>query len=109
DVVAEHALDVVAGRRHLRGHEARAEQPLLLPGDGGEHDGAGKLVGGEQPGEFEHDRDAGAVVVGARRVAGEVGHVTTPGVEVPGDYVEPLGGRGPLERRDDVGNGGRHG
>ena len=57
------------------GHEGRAVQALLLAVDGGEHDGAGELLGGEQPGQFEHHRDTGAVVVGAGRVAGEVQHV----------------------------------
>jgi hypothetical protein len=48
-------------------------------------------VGGEQAGELEHNGDAGAVVVGAWRVAGEVQDVGDPGVEVPGDDIEPLG------------------
>ena len=108
DVVAEHALHVGAGRRHLRGHVGRAVQPLLFPGDGGEHQGAGELAGGEQPGELEHDRDAGAVVIGAGGVAGEVQHVGHPGVQVPGHDVVPRRGRGALQGRDDVGDRGRH-
>ena len=65
-------------------------------------------MGGEHPDELEHDRDAGAVVVGAGGVAGEVQHVGDPGVQVPGDDVEPLRGRGALQRRDHVGDRGRH-
>ena len=108
DVVAEHALHVIAGRRHLLRHEGRAVQPLLFPGDGREHQGAGELTGGEQPGELEHDRDAGGVVISTGGVVGEVQHVGHPGVQVPGDDIEPLGGRGPLQRRDHVGDRGRH-
>ena len=89
------------------GHEAGAVQALLLPGDGREDDGAGELVGGEHPGELEHARDTGAVVVGTRRVVGEVEDVRHPGVQVPGDHVEPLGGRGPVQRGDAVGDRGR--
>ena len=109
DVVAEHALDIVACRSHLRCHKGGAVESLLLPVHSGEDDCAGELVGGEHPGEFEDAGDARSVVVCTWGVVGEVQHIGDPGIQVPGDHVEPLGGCGPLQGRDAVGDGGRHG
>src|ERR1700722_13038500 len=83
-------------------------QSLPFAGHGGEHHRAGELAGGEQPGELEHHRDAGRVVIGAGSVAGEVQHVGHPGVQVAGDDIEALGGCGALQCRDHVGDRGRH-
>ena len=58
--------------------KAEPYRPCSSPATVAKHQGAGELAGGEQPGELEHDRDAGAVVVGARGVAGEVQHVGHP-------------------------------
>src|SRR4029077_20824096 len=102
DVVAEHRLHIVPGGVHLRGHVGRAVQALLFSGDGGEHQCAGELVGGEHAVELEHEGDTGGIVIGTRRVAGEIQDVGDPGVQVPGDDVEPPGGRAALNRGVDV-------
>jgi hypothetical protein len=102
DVVAEHALHVVAGRGHLLGHVGRAIKAFLFPIDSSEYESARELASGEDPGELQHDGDAGRVVIGARRITGEVKNVGAPGVQVPGYDIETLGRCGPLQRCDHV-------
>jgi hypothetical protein len=59
---------------------AGAVQPLLVPGDGGEHERARELAGGEQPGQLEHDRHAGGVVIGTG-VARRAEHAPRPRIQ----------------------------
>ena len=98
-----------SSRATLR-HVPAAVEPLFLPGEPGQDDrgGEGTRVAAQHPGGLDGARHAARVVVGARRIVGEVVRVGDPAVDVPGHDDDPVRLAGPPQGREDVHHLGVH-
>ena len=87
DVGVEHGDDVRLFEitREVGGDGARAEQALLLTGEGHEYDRGIVLMAGEDAGQLEDHAGLGAGIIAARRVGGTVGDDSGARVVVAAD------------------------
>src|SRR5690606_16324282 len=81
-VVVEHRLDAPAVVLGVLCQDPAAEQTLLLAGQCGVDDAAVEAVPAQDAGGLQRARDAGGVVVGARRIGGGVHHIGGARVDV---------------------------
>ncbi len=99
-VVVQHRFDVPALAHRHRRHVAPAEEALLLAGEAGEDErgGEGTRVPAQHPRGLHRARHAARVVIGARRIVGEVVVVRDPAVDVSRhDHVAVRIGRPPQD------------
>jgi hypothetical protein len=102
DVVVEDSRDLPAARLGRAGEQLPAPQPLLLARQDGIDDGGGELLAAEQPRRFEDHRHSAGVIVRSRRVAGGVGAVADPAVDMPLDDDDTGWIARPLLDREDI-------
>ena len=82
-IIVEHGADRPAALCRRLGQQLAAEQALFLAGECGVDDGRVEPFPGEQPCRFEHQRDAGGIVVRARRIGACVHHIAHAAVDMP--------------------------
>lgn len=110
DVVVEVALDVGALRLERLRQVLRAIEALLLARRGDEEyrGGRGRELRTD-PSQFQDDRHAAGVVVGAGGIARVVHDIQVATIVVCRDDVDPVGVRRPVDPRHDVGQVDREG
>ena len=102
NVIVKHGLDRPALITGIVCQQLSTIEPLLLARKQSIDHAGGIALQRQHPRRFQHQRRAGTVIVGPRRIAGRVHHIGDAAVDMAGDDDHPAGVTGPLLDRQDV-------